>query len=221
MLTKHLLFLFVVPLLALGVCLTPAAAVSRETDPGLALAKVAANESEIDDRGRADVLLIWQSSAAHARTTQGRIRWLRAHSRCVLGDVDPDTRPGKCRWTRLLERSDERPAGHRGTWNGEAWLNLLAFADRVVAGHVPAESCAPQPTTWDGPSGRAGAEARGLIPVACEDPRTGLRPRNLGWADPWVLRRAAARSRAASLPPVLRPVRTRGTPPGPAPHTGA
>lgn len=158
----------------------------------LAVAKVAANEASLATIRPADVALIHQVATARASTPREQLRWLRAHSPCVLGgrDVDALARPGNCRWTRALRDSGAEPEGWRETyphlaWGRYArrWSQVRAVARRLVAGELVMRPCPSPPWTWG--SVRLDMEralARGLVPLGCRDPLTGERLSNDGFA---------------------------------------
>jgi hypothetical protein len=135
----------------------------------LQVARVAANEAF---GSPADVALVYQVVEGRSRTAEGRLAWLRRHSPCVAGDVDPSTRPGLCRWTRNLQPDLSEPLGWESAlpWEGRprgVWQRTLDLARRLVEGRVRRRPCPVAPETWGSVSDRARALERGLIPCGC------------------------------------------------------
>lgn len=173
-----------------------------ERDLALAIAKVAANESSLSTIRPADVALIHQTAQTHGSTPRAQLRWLRAHSSCVLGDRDLATlaRPGNCAWTRTLTDSDARPEGWRQSYPHlrwaryvERWRQVRIVARRLVTGALVMRPCPRAPWTWGSVRlDTRRALARGLVPLGCRDPQTGEALANDGFA------RAAAESGSTS-----------------------
>jgi hypothetical protein len=151
----------------------------------LAIAKVAMNEyrDETEDgqwNGTvpSELLLIVQVTESHGRSPRARLRWLRRHSRRVLGD-DPNRpcREGRnCQWTRNLTWSNEEPEGWPtgSRWNADAWEKAKELSWRAVTGEDTRRPCRGRPMTWG--SRRLDyndAVAEGQIPVHCETPDDG------------------------------------------------
>lgn len=171
------------------------------------LARYAANEAGLSSRG--DMLLIWQVAETHADDLEGRVRWLRRHSRCVVARRPPDEWPaGTCRWTRYLMASGERPRGwpRRWRWTNHraAWVELHSFALEVVTGREERRPCDGSPQTWDGRRWLAGRLEAGFVEVECLDPITGGKLRNVAYRFPrWdrAPRSAAPSTRIAQAAP--------------------
>lgn len=146
----------------------------------LALARVTTNEamgSEPDGELVAQVVL------ARGDTARARLRWLRAHSRCVMGEL-PEAealrRPGLCRWTRHLRADGEEPIGwdvvRDGAWARARvrWRDTLIRSLEYVTGARDAAICDETPRTWDGVRyGRARVSRGGRRRILdCREPYT-------------------------------------------------
>ena len=160
-----------------------------ETRLALAIAKVAANEASLSTIRPAEVALIHQVTTARASTPAEQLRWLTAHSSCVLGgrDVDAIERPGNCRWSRALTDSDARPDGWPDhlPWSRYAprWAQVRELARRLVSGRVVMRPCPGTPFTWGGRRlDMRRALERGLVPLGCRSPITGRPTLNEGFA---------------------------------------
>lgn len=137
----------------------------------LQVARVAWNEAQ---GSVPDVRLIWQVTEARARTTAGRLEWLRRHSPRVAGRRP--CRRGPCLWSPLLKPGPHLPAAfpgwlpelHRGDWTAtqRAAVALVRGVDRrrPCSGPIP-------PITWGGPMDLAAALERGLVPLGCRGTR--------------------------------------------------
>lgn len=155
----------------------------------LAVAKVAANEASLARIRPAEVGLIWQVTEGRADTARGRLRWLRAHSSCVLTDRERTDREmaGNCGWSRGLADSDRRPEGwpRHLSWARYAprWAQVRELARRLVQGELVIRPCPSTPWSWGGRAiDMAHALERGLVPLDCRDPRTGQPTINEGFA---------------------------------------
>ncbi len=161
---------------------------TAQRDLALAVAKVAANEASLTELRPAEVALIWQVTEARADSSADRLRWLRAHSSCVLTDrpLRDSELGGNCRWSRNLSDSDVEPANWPTSvpWSRyvERWRQVRGLARRLVDGHGGMRPCPGTPLTWGGPMDRARALERGLVPLGCRDPRTGIPTLNEGFA---------------------------------------
>jgi len=155
------------------------AAQAQRRDVGLALAKVCVNEAGFTSL--ADCAMIWQVVQTHHQDARRGLAWLRAHSRRVLGSRRCRR---NCRWSRNLSRSLAAPQGwpQSARWRPEAWQAVLTLADALVAGERAWAPCKGVPVTWGGRMDRAGALARGLVPLTCYGTR------NHGWARPQARR---------------------------------
>jgi len=160
------------------------------------LARVSMNEGGPADGtpgdGYADLALIWQIVEGHGESQTARARWLASHSRCVAAQYAPRRRrmtqaqaalrPGQCRWTRNLHRDGRRPEGWsralHGHWSRmrRPWLAHIPRVRAFVDGSDTHRPCVETPTTWDGRTWQAAAEARGFRAVACQGGA-----RNLGY----------------------------------------
>ncbi len=192
----------------------------RELGAALILGRYGANEAGFDARG--DVLLIWQVAETHADDLEGRVRWLRRHSRCVVAAHPPtEWPPGNCRWARHLDRSGRAPRNwpRRRRWSLDAprWEELLAFALTVVRGEETRRPCAGAPQTWDGRRWLAGRRLIGFVELPCSDPWTGEPLANVGYRFPTSRsrRRRATRDRIAArqartTTAIRAPVESRG-----------
>lgn len=173
----------------------------RELGAALILARYAANEAGFGARG--DMLLIWQVAETHADDLEGRVRWLRLHSRCVVAIRAPDEWPaGNCRWARHLDRSGRAPRGWSAgarRWRRDAprWAESLAFALTVVRGEELRRPCDGEPQTWDGRRWLAGRTLIGYEEVSCLDPWTGEPLANVAYRFPPWRRPGRARRRTA------------------------
>lgn len=144
------------------------------------VAKVAANEASLQRVRPAEVALIWQTTEHRAPTTLARIRWLTAHSSCVLTDrpMTEAEAAGNCRWSRHLRRGGARPEGwpRHLRWDRyrPRWEQVQAFARALVSGRAVMRPCPAPPFTWGGRTlDMRQALARGLRPLGCRDPQTG------------------------------------------------
>ena len=153
------------------------------------LARVTMNEGGPADGtpgdGYADLALIHQIVEGHGETHPERARWLASHSRCVANGHAPRSRrmtqtqaalrPGQCVWTRNLHPDGRRPEGWvralHGHWSRmrTGWLAHIPRVRAFVAGSDAYRPCRSEtPTTWDGRTWQAAAEARGFRAVTCE-----------------------------------------------------
>jgi hypothetical protein len=142
----------------------------------LAVAKVAVNEASLASIRPAEVALIYQTAEARADTTRGRLRWLRAHSSCVLGErpLTPREERSNCVWTRELHDDDREPEGWPPmlSWARHAprWAQVRELARRLVDGEERFRPCPTSPFSWGGRSiDMAHALERGLVPLDCRD----------------------------------------------------
>lgn len=162
----------------------------------LAVAKVCANEASLLSSVPADCALIWQTVRNRGRTSRARLRWLRAHSNCVLGDTPPEAREGdtrppagsNCWWTWHLTDSDRAPANFElyqaiswGPRYAKRWQAMRTMVRALVLGYEPEDGwpCPEDPDTWGGPMDHARALENGLIPLGCNVGRSG--PVNEGY----------------------------------------
>ena len=188
-------FWLVVALIVPQLCLcvtTPASHAQDDIRRELALsvAKLCVNEAGFSSAAPADCALLWQVTRARARTSEGRLAWLRAHSSCVLTDrpMNEDELQGNCRFTRHLSDSDVEPEG----WPAEVdwshfvrrWRQMRTFTYNLVTGRVRMEPCpaTPVPFTWGSDQDRAHALRRGLVPLDCRDPRSNEPTLNTAYA---------------------------------------
>jgi hypothetical protein len=162
---------------------------AAELGLSLAVAKVAVNEASLQRLRPAEVALVWQVTEARGETHERRLRWLRAHSSCVLGDreIEERERTTNCVWTRNLRASDAEPAGWPDgvPWSRyvRRWAQVREYAARLVAGDVISRPCPGRPWTWGGRRiDMARALERGLVPLGCRDPHTGELTLNEGFA---------------------------------------
>jgi len=134
----------------------------------LAVAKVAANEGGM--LRAADVAVVWQTARSHGRTSLQRLRWLRGHSRRVLGTECEPKRHGNCAWTRHLRWGTRRPEGWPAqvSWRPLAWLRVLQLSLDLVEGRTHFEPCPVDPWTWGGRMDVRHAVAVGLVPIGCQ-----------------------------------------------------
>lgn len=143
-----------------------------------AVAALTVNEAGVD--AEADARLILQCAETRAETTWGRVRWLHAHSRRVLGSMCDGV--GQCEWTRHLRAGITRPppdfpAGMSWLRFLPQWRELLASVEAMIATGDWERPCPEPPWTW-GAEDLDGdiARARGLRPLGC------VGTRNEGWA---------------------------------------
>ncbi len=177
----------------------------------LLLARYGANEAGLD--ARADLAMIWQVAGTHADDVEGRVRWLRRHSRCVVTEEPPATwPPGNCRWARFLTIEGSSPPQN---WPGAAeawaqvepaWDDLFAFALRLVRGLEIVLPCAGHPQTWDGRRWMDERLAEGYIEIPCFDPFTTGELANVAYRYPhWRVTAERRRARASTLALSLAP----------------
>ena len=143
----------------------------------LAVAKVAANEASLARVRPDDVALIWQVTEGHGDTDAERLRWLTAHSSCVLTSrsLSAFEQRSNCRWSRGLTASGREPAGWSSTYPGLAWgpyrgrwAQVRELARRLVSGELDLRPCPETPDTWGGRViDMEQALRRGLRPVGC------------------------------------------------------
>lgn len=142
------------------------------------LARVNMNESLGNE---ADLAMIWQIVQARGTTNRDRRSWLRAHSPCVTGRLSEQEalrRPGNCRWTRNLQVAQREPpdgfTASPGYWSARilpVWRANLRAALEYVLGDRQLIVCPETPETWDGPTWREQAEARGWRALDCKGTR--------------------------------------------------
>lgn len=162
--------------------------IGPDDELALAVAKVAANEASLAEIEPVDVNLIWQVTETRASTTSDRLRWLRAHSSCVLTDRPLTEREalGNCRWSRGLNAEDTEPNGWPSilAWSRfrDRWAQVREHARRLVAGRPYDRPCPGRPFTWGSRTlDMARALELGLVPLGCRDDR-GQPTRNEGFA---------------------------------------
>lgn len=142
----------------------------------LAVAKLCVNEAGFSSP--ADCALIYQVAETHARTMPGRLGFLRAHSRRVLGTRHcAEHRP--CQWTRELQWSDARPPSwpFLTAWERYVprWRRVRRQVWRLVTGQETQRPCQGHPVTWGGAMDWDSGYHRGLVPLKCEGTI------NVGW----------------------------------------
>jgi hypothetical protein len=167
---------FLLALFAATLRAQPSAAAPEETaELALAVAKVAVNEASLAAIRPAEVALVWQVTEARADSPRGRLRWLRAHSSCVLGDraLSVAELRGNCVWTRGLRDDEHEPEGwpHALSWARHAprWAQVRELARRLVDGEERFRPCVGEPFTWGGEMDRARALRLGLVALECRD----------------------------------------------------
>lgn len=145
-----------------------------EWDLALAVARVAANEASLSTIRPADVGLIWQVTQGHGDTAETRLRWLRQHSPCVLGEapLTAEQRQTNCAWSRFLRADDGAPEGWPSSlvWASflPTWRRVRDLALAFVLGTTNRSlPCEQTPYTWGGFWDHEGSVARGLVPVVC------------------------------------------------------
>ena len=147
-----------------------------DADLALAVAKVCANERSLQNAQPDDCALIWQAARRRGgSTSEGRLRWLRAHSSCVLTDrpLDEAELRGNCAWSRHLTDADVQPSGWPTVipWSNyvRRWAQMRAYCRSLVDGASPPAGwpCAEDPDTWGGPMDHARATRLGLVPLGC------------------------------------------------------
>jgi len=177
-----------VPFLLLLAAAPASAQTPAERALALAIAKVGVNEASLIRVTPADVALVHQTAATHGDTPHARLAWLRAHSNCVLSDreMSETEAAGNCPWSRGLRDDDTRPEAWPSTLSWprfrERWRQVRTLALALVLGTRSIEPCPEPPWTWGGPMDRARALERGMRPLGCRDPETGLPLRNEGYA---------------------------------------
>lgn len=148
-----------------------------ERELALSVAKLCANEATLANASPADCALIWQVTESHGETAVERLRWLRGHSSCVLGN--PSARRmsiGNCAWTRGLNWRGTEPEAwpeEYGAWSvyRERWRQMLNLCARLVMGEETFRPCETAPDTWGGNIDRERSERLGYTSVRCEGTR--------------------------------------------------
>jgi hypothetical protein len=146
-------------------------AATAQADFALWVARVGANEGAFWDRRELE--LVWQTIEANGG--RDRAGWLRRHSPRVHGTGKKQCREGRnCQWSALLNRRGDKPATMDvgdDIWEirlRPVWLDLLAYADYLVAGGEYNRPCTHAPRTWGSVRyDTAQAERRGLYRMHC------------------------------------------------------
>jgi hypothetical protein len=171
---------------------------SYAAEVALDLARYAANEAGLRD-GWGDAVLLWQVAETQSDTLEGRHRFLRRHSRCVLhppttrahvtgaarATLLADEARHNCPWTRNLRRDGTRPEGWPSNmswrYHEPLWLGLLAWCDRVVSDAIWWRPCKDAPMTWGGVPDHERAARLGMRRLWCIDPTLDIPTRNDGY----------------------------------------
>lgn len=158
----------------------------------LEVAVVAAHEGALDNLR--DTALVWQVVEARARTTSGRLAFLRSHSGRALG-LKP-CNEGNCAWsTELLRAPSKTPesvdAGYWRAVRAPQWELVQRKALGLVYGTDADRPCPSAPYTWGGAMDIESAWLkRRLVPMGCHGTlNEGFR------VAPKTLRAVAARGR--------------------------
>jgi len=155
-------------------CVAPVSADDRRevrqlAELALETAVVATHEGALANLREA--ALVFQVAESRAKTTAGRLRFLRSHSPRALG-LAPCTSGGNCRWTPdLLRNPNEPPAALDADWwraaRAEQWQRVQRYALELVYGVETWRPCASPPFTWGYAGDLPGALRRGLVPLGC------------------------------------------------------
>lgn len=136
----------------------------------LELAVVAAHEGALDNLR--DTALVWQVVEARARTTHGRLGFLRAHSPRALGYKRCTT--SNCVWSvELLHDPNVPPESLSAKWwnttRASQWERIRRYAAELVYGVELWRPCLAAPYSWGyaGDLESAWLERR-LVPLGCE-----------------------------------------------------